>query len=204
MGLLKSLFTNCANPQGRMGRAMLRLMNCCHAPLTNWGLDLISFEDGWTMLDIGCGGGATVKRLLKRSKGAHVYGIDISEESVAKARKVNAAVLDKQVYVCQGSAEKLPYEDEKFDLVTAVETVYFWPNLPSCLKEVYRVMKPGAKFAIMVESVEDDSVWTKVVDGMTVYTPEQLKKMLDDAGFVNTEIHQKKPSYATFLGVKPL
>lgn len=203
MGLLKSLFTNCANPQGRMGRAMLRFMNCCHAPLTNWGLNLINIQDGWTMLDIGCGGGATIKRLLKRSKGAQVYGIDISEESVAKARKVNDAVIDKQVFVCQGSAEKLPYEDNKFNLVTAVETVYFWPNLPSCLQEVYRVLKPGAKFAIMVESVESDSVWTKVVDGMTVYQPEQLKKMLDDAGFVNTEIHQKKPSYATFLGMKP-
>ncbi len=203
MGLLKSLFTNCANPQGRMGRAMLRFMNCCHAPLTNWGLDHICFQDSWTMLDIGCGGGATIKRLLKRSKDAQVYGIDISEESVAKARKLNADLLDKQVFVCQGSAEKLPYEDGKFDLVTAVETVYFWPNLPSCLQEVYRVLKPGAKFAIMVESVENDSIWTNVVEGMTVYTPEQLKKMLDDAGFVNTEIYQKKPSYATFMGVKP-
>ena len=203
MGLLKTLFTNCANPQGRMGRAMLRFMNLCHAPLTNWGLDHIKFQDGWTMLDIGCGGGATIKRLLKRSKDAHVYGIDISEESVTKARKVNSKALDKQVFVCQGSAEQLPYEDEKFDLVTAVETVYFWPNLPSCLQEVYRVLKPGAMIAIMVESVESDSIWTNVVEGMTVYSPEQLKKMLDDAGFTNTEIHQKKPSYATFLGVKP-
>ena len=56
MGLLKSLFTNCAHPQGRMGRAMLKFMNLCHAPLTNWGLGLVDFRDGMTMLDIGCGG----------------------------------------------------------------------------------------------------------------------------------------------------
>ena len=42
MGLLKKLFTNCACPQGRMGRAMLKFMNLCHAPLTNWGLKLRS------------------------------------------------------------------------------------------------------------------------------------------------------------------
>lgn len=203
MGLLKSFFTNCANPQGRMGRAMLRFMNFGHAPLTNWGLDLIDIHDSWTMLDIGCGGGATLKRLLKRSNNAQVYGIDISQESVAKARKVNAKVLDKQVFVCQGSAEKLPYEDQKFDLVTAVETVYFWPNLPHCLQEVGRVLKPGGKFAIMVEVIEGDSVWTKVVDGMTAYSPEQLKKLLDEAGFVDTEIHRKRPSYAAIIGVKP-
>ena len=202
MGLLKKLFTNCACPQGRMGRAMLKFMNLCHAPLTNWGLKLVKIQDGWTMLDIGCGGGATLQRLLKRSKDAQVYGIDISEESVTKAMKVNADVLDEQVFVTQGSAEKLPYEDGMFDLVTAVETVYFWPNLPDCLKEVYRVLKQGGKFAIMVEVVDGDSMWTNVIEGMTAYSPEELKKLLDDAGFTQTEIHRKKPSYATIIGVK--
>ena len=185
-----------------MGRAMLKFMNLCHAPLTNWGLNLVDIQDGWTMLDIGCGGGATLQRLLKRSKNAHVYGIDISEESVTKAKKVNAEVLDKQVFVTQGSAEKLPYEDGKFDLVTAVETVYFWPNLPNCLQEVRRVLKPGGKFAILVEVVDSDSKWTSVVEGMTAYSPQDLKKLLDDAGFTQTEIHRKKPTYATILGVK--
>jgi len=203
MSLLKKLFTQCAHPQGRMGQAMLKFMNLCHAPLNKWGLGLVSFHDGMTMLDIGCGGGATLKRLLQRSKDAKVYGIDISEDSVAKAIKVNADVIDKQVFVQQGSAEKLPFEDGKFDLVTAVETVYFWPNLPNCLQEVRRVLKPGGHFAIMVEVVDTDSKWTNVVEGMTAYTPEQLKQFLDDAGFTQTEIHHKKPSYATILGVKP-
>lgn len=181
---------------------MLCFMNYTHAPLTNWGLKLVNVQDGWTMLDVGCGGGFTIRRLLKRSKDAQVYGIDISEESVTKARQVNAEVLDKQVYVTQGSAEQLPYNDEMFDLVTAVETVYFWPNLPDCLQEVRRVLKPGGKFAIMVEVVDSDSKWTCIVDGMTAYTPEQLKTLLDDAGFIQAEIHRKKPTYATIMGVK--
>lgn len=202
MGLLKSFFNQCARPEGSLGRAMLCFMNYTHAPLTNWGLKLVNVQDGWTMLDVGCGGGFTIRRLLKRSKDAQVYGIDISEESVTKARQVNVEVLDKQVYVTQGSAEQLPYNDEMFDLVTAVETVYFWPNLPDCLQEVRRVLKPGGKFAIMVEVVDSDSKWTSIVDGMTAYTPEQLKTLLDDAGFIQTEIHRKKPTYATIMGVK--
>lgn len=202
MGLLKSFFNQCARPEGSLGRAMLCFMNYTHAPLTNWGLKLVNVQDGWTMLDVGCGGGFTIRRLLKRSKDAQVYGIDISEESVTKARQVNAEVLDKQVYVTQGSAEQLPYNDEMFYLVTAVETVYFWPNLPDCLQEVRRVLKPGGKFAIMVEVVDSDSKWTSIVDGMTAYTPEQLKTLLDDAGFIQTEIHRKKPTYATIMGVK--
>ena len=122
---------------------------------------------------------------------------------MAKARKVNAGSLGKRVFVEQGSAEKLPYDNEKFDLVTAVETVYFWPNLPDCMQEVFRVLKPGGRFDIMVEVVDTDSKWTDLCEGMTAYTPEQLKALLDDAGFVQTEIHLKKPSNATVIGIKP-
>jgi len=202
MGILKNFFTNCACPKGKMGRIMLSMMNFSHAPLTNWGLNFINFKDGWTMLDIGCGGGATIKRLLKHSKGSKVYGIDISRESVAKSKKNCADMLDKQVFISQGSAEMLPYDNEKFDLVTAVETIYFWPNLSNCFKEVYRVLKPGGQFAIIVEAANKDSVWTNVVEGMTTYSTEQILTMLHDAGFSQTESRNKKPMYNFITGVK--
>ena len=152
---------------------------------------------------MGCGGGATLKRLLKRSKNSQVYGIDISKESVEKARKVNAQLLDKRVFVAQGSVEKLPYDNDKFDLVTAVETIYFWPNLPACLQEVRRVLKPGGRFAIMVEVVDSNSKWTDLCDGMTAYSPDKIKKLLDEAGFVQTESHLKQANNATIIGVNP-
>jgi ubiquinone/menaquinone biosynthesis C-methylase UbiE len=202
MGFLKTMFTNCACPKGFLGRCMLRFMNFGHAPLTNWGLDHVEFSDGMVMLDIGCGGGATLKRLLKRSPEGMIYGIDISEESVVKAKNVNKQLLNKQVFVQQGSANRLPWEDQKFDVVTAVETVYFWPNLPQCFQEVKRVLKPGGQFAIMLEVIEGDSIWTNVVEGMTVYSPEMLKDMLEQAGFGDVKVFRKKPSYATIKGIR--
>lgn len=202
MGILKTMFTNCACPKGFLGRCMLRFMNFGHAPLTNWGLDHVDFNDGMVMLDIGCGGGATLKRLLKRSPEGMVYGIDISEESVVKAKNVNKQLLNKQVFVRQGSADSLPWKDQKFDVVTAVETVYFWPNLPQCFQEVKRVLKPGGQFAIMLEVIEGDSIWTNVVEGMTVYSPEMLKDMLEQAGFGDVKVFRKKPSYATIKGIR--
>ncbi|MBP5229479.1 MAG: class I SAM-dependent methyltransferase [Bacteroidales bacterium] len=200
---LKSLFTQCALPQGFTGRLMLKFMNHCHAPLTNWGLSFIKFDDKWKMLDIGCGGGATLKRLLKRSPNGMVYGIDISEESVIKAGKVNAKVLDKQVFVQKGTASSLPYPDNTFNLVTAVETVYFWPDLENCFKEVRRVLNHGGLFSIIVEVVKKDSSWTKMVDGMKVYPPEKMKEILENVGFKNIEIHYKKPSFSTIIAVNP-
>ena len=197
----KDFFSQCARPEGFMGRCMLRFMNFGHAPLTNWGLDHVTFRDGMTMLDVGCGGGATLKRLLKRSTGGKVFGIDISEESVAKARSLNKQLLGSRVFVEQGSADSLPWAPQTFDVVTAVETVYFWPDLQKCFQEVKRVLKPGGQFAIMLEVIEGDSMWTNVVDGMAVYPPEQLKDMLEQAGFSDVEMFRKKPSYATIKGI---
>ena len=51
MSLLKRFFTHSAHPEGRMGRMMLRFMNFGHAPLTNWGLSHVTFNEGMTMLD---------------------------------------------------------------------------------------------------------------------------------------------------------
>ena len=52
--------------------------------------------------------------------------------------------------------------------------------------------------------VDSDSKWTSVVEGMTAYSPDDLKKLLDNAGFTQTEIHRKKPTYATIIGAKCL
>jgi hypothetical protein len=55
----------------------------------------------------------------------------------------------------------------------------------------------------MVEVIDSDSMWTDMVEGMTAYSPEALKTMLCDAGFTETEIYRKKPSYAAIIGMKP-
>ena len=62
--------------------------------------------------------------------------------------------------------------------------------------------KNPQELTLLVEVVDSDSKWTNVVEGMTAYSPEDLKKLLDEAGFNQTEIHRKKPTYATIIGVK--
>ena len=115
---------------------------------------------------------------------------------------MNKQLLGSRVFVQQGSADRLPWGNQTFDVVTAVETVYFWPDLPKCFQEVKRVLKPGGQFAIMLEVIEGDSAWASVVEGMTVRSPEQLKDMLEQAGFSNVEVYRKKPSYATIKGTR--
>ena len=60
------------------------------AAMATWGLEKIDIPQAGKILDIGCGGGANIARLLARSKEANVTGVDYSSVSVAKASKVNA------------------------------------------------------------------------------------------------------------------
>ena len=91
----------------------------------------------------GCGGGANIKTLLKLCPKGRVQGIDYSAVSVEKARKVNArAIAAGRCNVQQASVTELPFEAEQFDVATAFETVYFWPELAQNFREVYRVLKP--------------------------------------------------------------
>ena len=74
------------------------------------------------------------------------------------------------------------FADDWFDAVTAFETVYFWPDLPRCFREVYRVLKPGGTFLICNE----------IIGGMTIYKDIELKAYLEQAGFHEVQIHKKK------------
>ena len=50
--------------------------------------------------------------------------------------------LDVYKRQLQGSVADMIFADDWFDAVTAFETVYFWPDLPQCFRDVYRVLKP--------------------------------------------------------------
>ena len=128
-------------------------MNQRHAPVTDWGLKHASIQNRDTILDIGCGGGITIAKLASMAPEAKIYGIDYSEECVAMARKINQKRIDEgQVEIAVGSVSHLPFPNKMFDLVTAVETHYFWPNLSADMLEVLRVLKPGGSHIIIGEA----------------------------------------------------
>jgi SAM-dependent methyltransferase len=143
----------CRKPAWWLGRLFVRNMNVRHADLTNWGLNHVRLEKTFTMLDVGCGGGRTIDTLATLATDGKVYGIDYSAASVAMARRTNAAWIEKgRVDIREGSVSTLPFPADMFDVVTAVETHYYWPNLDADLREILRVLKPGGAFIIIAET----------------------------------------------------
>ena len=194
MGLLSKIFSNTRKPEGFFGRMMVNGMNGGgHARLAEWGLSHLTLTADANVLDVGCGGGANVARLLKRCPKGTVTGIDYSPVSVKKSTEVNAAAIAAgRCRVLEGSAAALPFEEGAFDLVTAFETVYFWPDIEECFRGVRRTLKEGGRFAIVNE---DDGLtgknekWEKMIDGMHTYTPDELRTHLANAGFRDIAVH---------------
>lgn len=164
---------------------MLWAMNWGHASLAKWGRSHVSPEPDARVLDIGCGGGANLAQFLKLCPKGYVCGIDFSAESVATSLRKNAgAVAAGRCEVRQGDVSRLPYADASFDLVTAFETVYFWPDVPAAFAEVYRVLGPSGVFLIVNEE-SGDSRWCAIVDGMRTYTADSLAEWLRSVGFAD-------------------
>ncbi|WP_424150539.1 class I SAM-dependent methyltransferase [Selenomonas noxia] len=196
MGLLRKFFSNTGKPEGVMGRIVVAMMNRGHAGIAAWGFTHLSFRGDEDVLDCGCGGGANLAQLLRLLPKGRVTGLDYSPISVEKAREVNRVAIDAgRCTVVQGNVLELPFESSSFDAVTAFETVYFWPELVRCFAEIHRVLKPGGVFMITNEATgrtKSHEKWLKIVDGMSVYTGEELEALLIDAGFAQVEIDEDR------------
>ena len=166
-------FENTRKPQGFGGKLMTKMMNSGHAKLSQWGFSNISAKSDAEVLDVGCGGGANIAVWLDRCRNGHVTGI-------------------------QGDVSAIPFSDATFDYVSAFETVYFWPGLVKCFSEVNRVLKSEGIFLICNESDGTnaaDEKWTKMINGMKIYTSKQLVAALKEAGFTEIKTYSNAKNH---------
>ena len=145
-------------------------------------------------LDIGCGGGKTVDRLAKMAADGWVVGLDYSEDSVVVSRRKNAKhIHDGRVEICHASVSEIPFEDNTFDLVTAVETFYFWPAPDTDLLEVRRVLKTGGELLIactMYKGGKYDARNRRFVDEIDMHylSVGEFGDLLERSGFDENQV----------------
>ena len=191
---------NPAKPQGEQGAQMLARMNQSHDALTRWALGFLHTGEDAVLLDIGCGGGATLQKLEKRTRN-HVYGVDYAALSVAQSAALNReAVHAGKMQVLEASVSALPFEDDFFDGITTVESFYFWPAHESDLKEVYRVLKRSGTFMIVADIYEKPDVDASIRENIERFglfnpTPKEFETLLLQAGFRDVNIHLKEGTH---------
>jgi SAM-dependent methyltransferase len=198
----------CRQPRGWLGRFILRNMNARHSKVTDWGLSHIAVRKRDTVLDIGCGGGRTVSKLAALAGDGRVYGVDYSRDSVAVATRTNRQLIARgRVEIREGSVSKLPFPEDMFDVITAVETHFWWPDLPAGMRELRRVLKPGGGLIIIAEIYKGAAGKTAELaekylplSGMALLSVEEHRELFTHAGYSDVEITEE-PGKGWICGV---
>ena len=202
--------SQCRKPSGWIGKLTLWSMNRRHSALTDWGLKHVRINPPDTVLDVGCGGGRTVGKLATLASNGKVVGVDYAEASVEASRRENETEIERgRVEIRQASASALPFPDDIFDLVTAVETHFWWPDLAHDMREVRRVLKPGCRLAVIAEFY-DGGKHARYADrlskaiGIASLTLDQHRDMLATADFADVQVIEDAPrGWLCALGTKP-
>ncbi len=188
----------CMKPHGAEGIETIERMNENHKDISEFTFECVEFNENDKILDIGCGGGVNIEKFLNLTDG-NVDGLDYSEVSVAETIKRNKKAVDeKRCKVIQANVSNMPIKDESYDLVSAFETIYFWPDIENTFREVLRIIEPNGHFMIAQGTDgnhPDDEKWLNTVEGMSLYTSPELEKFLLNAGFSCVESFKKENDY---------
>lgn len=149
------------------------------------------------ILDVGCGTGQTAAYLADRY-GAKVTGMDINPIMVEKA-KIRMKKYQLPVEIIQGSIERFPVKDEKFDLIIS-ESVLSFVNKPKALKEIFQLLKNGGRFIVnelttnkrLTPTIEEKIKQFYGLD--SVLMEKNWITLFEQTGFKNIEIRMQKQS----------
>ena len=196
-------FKNFGKPEGFLGKIMLNGMNHDKPPFYRWGFSHYEWRNDTVVLDIGCGGGMNVKKMLGFAPGIKACGIDISDQAVMKSMIMNRSLIGRRCLIRKGDASSIPFKDGVFDVVTAFETIYFWNDVPAALGEILRVLKPGGTFLVCCKKCDPDATRRKRRSGKTIYTSADLAGLFEEAGFEKTTVDISHKSWCCITGLRP-
>lgn len=128
----------------------------------------VELKQGEVVLDLGCGAGLDLYFYAKSvGENGKVYGLDISEDMVNKAKANMDEAGIKNVEIKCGHSDNLPFRDNFFDVVASNGIYNLSPDKEAVMKEVFRVLKPGGR-TVFCEVVLKDKL------------PEDVRKNIDD------------------------
>ena len=115
------------------------------------------------LLDLGSGYGGTARHLAK-TFGCQVVGLNLSEtENIRHREKNQEQGLDKLIEVVDGNFERIPYEENSFDVVWSQDSFLHSPDREQVIKEATRVLKPGGEF-IFTDPMQTEDAYPEYLD----------------------------------------
>ena len=175
--------SQCGNPRGIAGRLVTWAMNRTNKVMYDGIIENMRLSKGMKVLDIGFGNGY-LDALIYRKEQCRIYGIDISEDMVKLASEKNKkGIVNGDIHFTVGDCCNLVFEDQAFDIVVTMNTIYFWNDTIKGLQEIYRVLKDGGVFynAALTKENLDKLFYTK--NGFKKFEKHEYSEMGQKIGF---------------------
>jgi len=191
-----------AKPTGFFGKILAKGMARGHKDFYKNAARAIDPKNDDIYLEIGFGSGIFIKKYI--SHVSKIAGIDYSEDMVKLASDINRNLVESgKAEFKQGYASSLPWADNEFTVVAAIEVFFFLNETEKTLKEIFRILKPGGRLIIEMAFNKDDGVdHKKHIKKMNLklYSGKEMKRLLNEAGFSDIVIDYYKAFWIPIKG----
>jgi ubiquinone/menaquinone biosynthesis C-methylase UbiE len=174
-------------PEGLFGRMVMRIVfDQGNAFLNAFTNELMSIQTDDRIIEIGFGTGRLIHRMAQQIDNGLIEGVDFSREMVSIARKRNRKnIAQGKVKIFEGNFDKMPYKKEMFTKACSVNTIYFWHAPVRTAKKVAGILKPGGKFILAFEDIEQLKQRKLNQEVFHLYSQGEIQNLLINAGFSN-------------------
>lgn len=188
----RSMAAQLRKPHGEWAGQIAEFMAMGNAVLIQRTIDAMNTTDGEEILEIGMGSGAHVPTIVGNHSTVHYTGYDYSEEMVGLAASVNETLVANSIAkFIHGDAASMPFDDNSFDKILTVNTVYFWDDIVAVASEIKRVLKPEGKLILGLRPERLMKTYPMTQYGFTMYSKETVCSMLEQHGFSIDTVHEE-------------
>jgi ubiquinone/menaquinone biosynthesis C-methylase UbiE len=158
-----------------------------HRPVGEQAIELMSLPADARVLDVGCGSGWATRLMAEKASAGRVVGIDIADEMIKLAKETSTSFANVEFQVA--SAEKLPFSDGEFTYAFSMESLYYYADMLSALREIKRVLEPGGRFVTVVDLYQENAPSAQWIDDLKVpvqfLSVAEYRALFGQAGFVD-------------------
>ena len=181
---LKELENQLSCPTGEMGKKIGRKMNNSNIDMTMTSIEALKITDENTVLEIGHGNCKHLREVMKQAKDIHFVGLEISKTMSSEAKRINSKFLtNKNIEFLLYDEEIMPFNDNTFDRIFTVNTLYFWKQPIKMLHEMYRILKDDGVVAITFAQKEFMKTIPFVRKKFNLFDTDDLKKVISKTNF---------------------
>lgn len=192
---LQAIASQLKHPSGEKGIEMANMMNETNINMTRHSIQNLNISKENKILELGHGNAGHVEFLFEQAENLKYYGLEMSELMFQEARQINRNfVSQKQVFFSLYDGNAVPFEDEFFDKIFTVNTIYFWQQPEKLLLEIYRVLQPNGNFCLTFAQEDFMKQLPFTQFEFELYSTEKAQQLIEKTPFkiVYTETKTEK------------